>query len=297
MTARRATSDGSGAGPPSAGGYSAHCAVPTPGISFSIVDLRNPRRPLLEGDWIDVEVVAKDVIGSVGREYTKLHRYRIGDGRRAVLHAATSRFPSSIPASIEGFDVSPDASRIIFEVTHYPENGEPSSDVFVRDISSGALVAHRRIGSEGAEVRWLDDDSVLYTDYEGAASMLHAGTLSDDVALPPKTGRAAVQTSGGAVLGMEGARLSSLDPATGRVRKLAAVAAEYAPWVIPLPRALRVRGQAASAAPAPVTEASPVPPPPMPRPTLGTPWALGGAALATLALGALGVVTIRRRRG
>ena len=260
----------------------------------SIVDLRQPRQPLLAGDWVSVEIVGDALIAAVGREETQLRRISLADGKDTLLHQATTPAGAvNVEASIEGFSISPDASRVAFEVTNYPASGEPSSDIFVRELSTGRLLARRHVASEGNEVLWMDDSSLLFTSYEDEGLLLDAEHLELEDMLADQVYWPATRAPRGKLIGMDGPRLSALDPRTDRVRTLATIPAEYSTWVLRLPRALKM--QVPAGAPDPPPAEPTAPPAPMPGrsafPQL-PPAVLTG--LAAVALG-LGFVVVRRR--
>lgn len=145
----------------------------------SIVTVRSPRQAGRPGDFVGVEVVDDLLIATVGRENTHLRRIDLRSGRETLIHRAAGRpgVATHIPAGIEGFSISPDGTRVAFEVTSYPEQGDPSSDVFVYDIRSGQRAARAFHPGEGFEVRWLDDTSLLFSTYGGTSRRPRCSTL------------------------------------------------------------------------------------------------------------------------
>lgn len=226
----------------------------------SIVSLNALDRPVLSGSWIDVEVVGGDLVATVDRDFTQLWRISLSDGRETVLHTARNKpdVKVHINAGIEGFAVSPDATRVAFEVTVYPDEGSPSSDVFVYDLASGRQEATTHLDGEGIEVRWLDDARLLFTSYDAddeAAQVLDADTLEQRAALPRNAHWPQTAGPGGTLLGMDGPRLTSVDPASGKVRTLATIPAEYA-TLIRLANPVQVRAAAEQRRPDPPAEAA-----------------------------------------
>ena len=209
----------------------------------SVVSLRAPRRPVVSGDWIDLEVVDDHLVAAVGREHTQLRRISLATGDQSLLHTARDRpgATTHIPAGIEGFAISPDGARVAFEVTSYPDSGTPSSDVFVYELSTGRRVAVTRVTAEGTEVRWADDNSVVFTSYEEEPRLLGASDLRPRASLPAGVHWAQLQGPDSTLLGMDGPRLASVDVTTGRVRTLATIPAEYSSRLLRLPRPLKVR--------------------------------------------------------
>ena len=268
----------------------------------AIVDLRSPRRPLVSGDWVGVELAGRHLVVTVGREHTQLRRISLATGDTTLLHTATSSIGNvHVGPSIESFSLDPARNRVAFEVTNYPENGAPSSDAFVRSIADRTLLAHRHIAGEGDQLRWLDDQALLFTTYDNDAMVLDAGNLATRTTLPDKTSWPAVRRPAGTLLGMDGPRLSSLAVPAGRVRTLASIPAEYSSWIIPLPEPLEVQGpEAATNPPAPEPTPEPTPSeagaPVVPRNASPPPdWFVLGAVALALALAA-GTRGLRRRR-
>ena len=264
----------------------------------SIVDLRRPHNPLVSGDWIDVEVVGNVLVGAVGREETQLRRISLADGTEKLLHqAVTPAGEVNLEAGIEGFSISPDAQRVAFEVTNYPASGEPSSDIFVREISTGRLLARRHVASEGSEVSWVDDSWLLFTSYEDEGLLLDGEQLELRETLPAQVNWPAMQTPAGNLVGMDGPRLSALALGTGRVRTLATIPAEYSTWALRLPRALKMQVRTGEyAAPSEVGEVGAVRPPLMTVPEPGSPWVPVATIAGGLAVLGLGLLLVRRRR-
>lgn len=280
----------------------------------SIVAVRSPGRPLVEGDFVGVEIVDDVLVAAVGRENTELRRIDLRSGRETLIHRATSRpgVTTHIAPGIEGFSISPDRTRVAFEVTSYPEQGDPSSDVFVYDITSGQREARAFHPDEGFEVRWLDDTSLLFSSY-GAdveeAQVLSAADLRVEATLPKKTHWASLRR-GDTLLGVDGPRLATVDVQTGEVSTLATIPVEYGSWVVRLPQPLKVRAGATTEdteGPAAASEAPAQAPVgrPDPRGEVAGGAELEGkaalplvpvAAAGALALLALGFLAVRRRR-
>jgi len=210
----------------------------------SIVSLRAPRRAVVSGDWIDVELIGDHLVTTVGRENTQLRRISLASGREALMYRALGqpRVDTDIPASIEGLAVSPDGTRVAFEVTTYPADGAPSSDVFIYDVRTGRRLATRHIPAEGMQVRWLDDSAVVFTSYEQGTQLLAAADLQTLARFGRGVEWVSLRGSGGTVLGMDGPRLAALDIDTGRARTLAAVPAEHSSWLLRLPLPIRING-------------------------------------------------------
>ncbi|CAN5770837.1 hypothetical protein BH24ACT14_BH24ACT14_00110 [soil metagenome] len=208
----------------------------------SIARLDQLDRSLVSGDFVEVEVVGKYLLATVGIDNTRLRRLSLGTDEDALLHQAAddSGAELTVPPGIEGFAASPAGDRVAFEVTRYPEAGQPSSEVFVRDISGGALLTTAPLRSEGSAVQWLDDQRLLFTSYGDPPVVLDAGDLDPLAELPAEAGWATVAGADGALLGMDGPRLSAVDPATGSVSVLATVPTQFAGWVERLPQPLRV---------------------------------------------------------
>lgn len=215
----------------------------TTGDWASIVSLHAPGRPVVSGEWIDLEVVDNHLVAAVGREHTQLRRISLANGRQTLLHTARDRpgVSTHIPAGIEGFDISPDGTRVAFEVTSYPDHGAPSSDVFVYELSSGRRVAVTHVRAEGMEVRWADDESVVFTSDEEDSQLLDASHLRPRASLPAGVHWAQLQGPDRTLLGMNGPRLASVDVASGHVRTLATIPDEHSTWLLRLPRPLKPR--------------------------------------------------------
>ena len=209
----------------------------------SIVSLRAPKQPVISGDWVDLELVGSHLVAAVGREHTQLRRIALATGDQTLLHTARDRpgVTTHIPAGLEGFDISPDGTRVAFEVTSYPDQGTPSSDVFVYELSSGRREAVTHVRAEGNEVRWADDESLMFTSYEADARLLDASDLRPRASLPAGVQWAQLQGPGSTLLGMDGPRLAAVDVASGRVRTLATIPDEHSTWLLRLPRPVEVR--------------------------------------------------------
>ncbi|MBA3621134.1 MAG: hypothetical protein M3425_07695 [Actinomycetota bacterium] len=208
----------------------------------SIARLDALHRPLVSGDFVEVDVVGRHLLATVGRDDTQLRRLSLRTDRVSLLHQAAddSGAELNVPPGIEGFAVNPAGDRVAFEVTRYPEGGQPSSEVFVRDISDGALLTTAWFNFEGSAVQWLDDQRLVFTNDDDPPVVLDADDLDVLAELPAEAGWATVAGADGALIGMDGPRLSSVVPATGSVSVLATVPAQYTGWLERLPRPLRV---------------------------------------------------------
>jgi len=277
----------------------------------SIARLDELDRTLVSGDYVDVEVVGQHLLATVGRDDTLLRRLSLRTEHASLLHQAADDSGAQliVPPGIEGFAVSPAGDRVAFEVTRYPEVGQRSSEVFVYGISDGALLTTASVGSEGSAVLWLDDRRLVFTSYEDPPVVLDADALGVLAELPAEAGWATVAGADGALIGMDGPRLSSVVPATGSVSVLATVPTQFTGWVERLPQPLRVepasrprRGSRGAVAQASTTSPDPTDPT-----ALGargfdegsqppTRFALGLGAAGVLAALCFGAVRRRPRR-
>lgn len=273
----------------------------------SIVSLAAVDRPVLSGTWIDLEVVGNDLVATADRDFTQLRRISLRDGRETVLHAARNKpgVAVHINAGIEGFALSPDGTRVAFEITIYPDDGSPSSDVFVYDLATGRQEATTNVAVEGIEVRWLDDETLLFSSYDAddeAAQLLDADTLKDRTALPAEAQWPQTRGPDGTLLGMDGPRLASVDPATGDIRTLATIPAEYSSSMIRLPRPVKVRATSEQrrpeppAAPAAAEPAGPSGTANFTAPARRVPATVSAAVAVTLLAAGFLVLRTRRRR-
>jgi hypothetical protein len=274
---------------------------PDTGDFDAVLSLLAPRTAVVRGAWTNVEVVGNHVVATVGREHTRLERISLKTGRVTTLHQSHDfgTEPDRVPAGIEGFAISPDQTRVAFQVTRYPKKGNASSSVFVYDLASGRAVAATHVPVAGEQVRWLDHNQLVLTSYEGAAYVLAAATLHIRTLLSDNAHWAAVTGAQGALLGMDGPRLVSVDPTSGEIRRLATIPVESDQHLIRLPRPLAVKAPARSALRPPAA------PPKAAGPSVPTATssrgplevaALAGAATALLALGLLALLGVRRRR-
>jgi hypothetical protein len=280
---------------------------PNTGDWDAIVSLREPDNELVSGAWPLVEVNGDHVIATVGRDFTELRRISLRTGQDDLIFKASDRpgLAVHVPAGIEQFTISPDGNRVAFEVTRYPEQGEPSSDAFIFDLRSLQIQARSHIDSEGATLRWVDDQHLVFTDYATATMLLSASDLRPAARLPKDSQWASLRGPGTTLLGMDGPRLSSVDTESGATATLATVPAQYAGWLLRLPQPLQVaqRPPGGTGRPTPsdpASEASEPPAlPPASTPTTSVPTSPGvGPAVgaAVLLVSAIALVLVRRRR-
>lgn len=116
--------------------------------------------PIARGPWWQAEVVGEEavVVAGGGQSRLELIDLRTGDGR--LIHEVTGE--SSLP--IEGFAVSPDQSRVAFELTDYGEE-RPRSTVFVYGIHPPTLLARGTFPLEGQDVGWVGPNRLFLSAY------------------------------------------------------------------------------------------------------------------------------------
>lgn len=278
---------------------------PTTGDWVSIVRPGDAGAPLATGDWTYVEITGDDLIATVGREQTQLRRISLGTGQDDLIYQATDRpgVELNVPAGIEGFTISPDQTRVAFEVTRYPMEGQPSSDMFIFDLRTLRARARNHLDTEGNVLGWIDDDTMMFTDYGNDTLLLNATDLRTAQRLPSNAQWVSLRSRNGTLLGMDGPRLSSLDPDTGEKTTLATVPAQYAGWIRRLPQPLQVAHQprepGSKPTPANTTEPAVTPGTP-PAPTVASTatsiWPGLAAGAGVLLVGAAAFVLVRRRR-
>ncbi len=201
--------------------------------------------PLVRGAWVDVEIVGDRLLATVGREHTELRLVSLYASKTALLHVAADHTgaPLSVEPAIEGFAVSPDAERVAFEVTRYPAQGRPSSEVFVYDLATRQLLARAGFDVEGGAVGWLDESQLVLSAYEHPPLVLGADDLSVRAELPADAFWVASVNPDGDLIGMDGPRLAAVTPATGAMHVLATVPTQFA-WYERLAQPVRVSAAA-----------------------------------------------------